>query len=78
MSVKTIKLIQQLQHSPLDFLLPSRVGVVSLCSNSVDLVDEDDCWGVLLSCLEQLPHQFRSVPQIFLDQLGPYNSEESS
>jgi hypothetical protein len=40
-SVETVELVQELEHCPLDLLLAAGVGVVSLSSDCVDLVDED-------------------------------------
>ena len=42
MSIKAVKLIEQLQHGPLNFLFSSRVRIISLCTYSIDLIDEDD------------------------------------
>jgi hypothetical protein len=42
MSIKTIKLIEQLQHGPLNLLFSSRIRIIPLCTYSIDLIDEDD------------------------------------
>ena len=45
--IETIKLVQKLQHRSLDFSLSSRRRFVSLCTNGVDFIDEDNGWCVL-------------------------------
>ena len=53
--IKPIKLIEQLQHGPLDLSLPTAVAVVPLGPHCINLVDEDDAGAVLVSNAEQLP-----------------------
>lgn len=53
--IETIKLVQQLQHGALNLTLASRGGIVSLGTDSIDLVDKDDTGSVLGSDLEELP-----------------------
>lgn len=69
MCVKTIKLIQQLQHSSLHLLLASRVRVVSFCSNCVYLINKDYSWRVLLSSFKELSDKLGTISQILLNQL---------
>lgn len=54
--VKTIELIEELQHGSLNLALTSRSRFVSFCADSVDLVDEDNGGCVLGSGLEQLSY----------------------
>ncbi len=60
-------LVEQLQHGSLDFPLSAGIGVVALCSDGVDLVDENDGGGVLLGDAEQLADKLRTVAEILLD-----------
>lgn len=40
--VETVELVQKLQHGSLDFSLTARGGIVSLRTDGIDFVDEDD------------------------------------
>lgn len=59
--VKTVELVQQLQHGSLDLAFAAGVGVVSLCAHSVDFVDENDGRCVFFCNTEQLADEFRSI-----------------
>ena len=43
--VEAVHLAQQLNQNSLNFTISSSVRIVSLGRNSVNLVDEEDCWG---------------------------------
>ena len=76
--VETVQLIKELEHSSLDFFLSSGVGVVSLGTDGVDFVDEDDGGWVFLCGLEKFSDKFGSISQILLDKFRADNSQESS
>lgn len=76
MSIKTVKLIQQLKHSSLDLFLSTWIWIVSLCSNSIDFINENDCWRMFLGCLEQFSNEFWTITQIFLNKFRAHNSQE--
>ena len=52
--IETIQLVEKLQHGSLDFTFTSRRGLVTLGTDSINLVDKDDARGVLGSDLEDL------------------------
>ena len=52
--IETIQLVEKLQHGSLDFTFTSGRGLVTLGTDSIDLVDKDDARGVLGSDLEDL------------------------
>lgn len=51
-------------------------AAVPLGSDGIDLIDEDDGRGVLLSHAEQLAHELGAIPQVLLDELGTNHSQE--
>ena len=77
LTVESVKLIEQLQHSSLYFFFSSRVRIISLGSYCIYLVDENNRRSVLLSSLEEFSDQFRSISQILLDELRTDYSKES-
>ena len=76
--VETIELVQKLKHGTLNFTLATRCGLVTLGTDSINLINEDDTGGVLGSDLEELSHESRTIAQVFLDQLATNDTEECS
>ena len=62
-------MIQQLQHCPLNFSIPRFIIIESLCTYSINLVNEYDCWSFLLSHRKCVPHHLWAVSNIHLDQV---------
>ena len=52
--VETVQLVQEFQHSSLNFSLTSRGRFVTLGTNGIDFINEDNRGGILSSCLKQL------------------------
>jgi hypothetical protein len=42
MSIETVQLVEQLKHGSLNLFLSSRVGIVSLGTNGIDFINEND------------------------------------
>jgi hypothetical protein len=42
MSIETVQLVQQLKHGSLNLFLASRVGIVSLGTDGIDFINEND------------------------------------
>mmetsp|Transcript_23005 Transcript_23005/g.47774 ORF Transcript_23005/g.47774 Transcript_23005/m.47774 type:complete len:345 (+) Transcript_23005:164-1198(+) len=74
--IETIQLIEQLQHGPLDLLLTAAGGVITLCGNGINLVNEDDGGSMLLRHTEHLAHELGTITEVLLDQLTANNTEE--
>lgn len=51
---------------------------VPLCADSVDFVDEYDTWRVFFCDAEEFSHELGTVAEVFLDQLGAYDTQEGS
>ena len=83
--LEAVKLIEELQHGPLDLAVPASAGLYPGGADAVDLVHEDDAGGVLSTsvesrpgaqCLsvspghhEQFPHHTTSLSNELLHQL---------
>lgn len=74
--IEPIHLVEQLQQNSLHFSVGTSLGVESLCGNSVDLVDEDDRWGILASHAEYIANHTGTFSQVLLYELGSYHSNE--
>lgn len=59
--VETVQLIEEFEHSSLDFFLSSGVGVVSFCTDGINFINEDDGRGVFLCGLEEFSDKFGSI-----------------
>ena len=67
---ETIELIQQLQHCSLHFTITRDVAVKSLCSNGIQLVNENDCRFFLFRKSKSITHKFGTITDEHLDKLG--------
>jgi hypothetical protein len=65
--IETVQLVQKLEHSTLDFTLTTRGGLVTLGTNSINLINEDDTGCMLGGGLEELSYESGAVTQVFLD-----------
>src|SRR4051812_24584736 len=52
--IETIQLIEEFQHSSLDFSLSTRCRLVTFRTNSIDFINEDNGWGILSGNLNRL------------------------
>lgn len=73
--LKTVQLVQQLQHSTLH-LRVSSLSLHSWSSYWIHLIDENNAGRVLTSHHEQLSHHTRSLSNIFLHQLWTWNTNK--
>jgi hypothetical protein len=74
---KTVHLVDDFQHSPLNLVISSRSIVKPCTSDGIDLVEEDDA-GLLGPChLEDLTHHSGAFSNILLNQLRTDNSDEA-
>ena len=67
--VEAIKLVEKLQHCPLDLPLTPAVALVPLSADSVNLINEDNAGRVFFGDTEEFSDQFRSITKVLLDQL---------
>merc|ERR1719180_619234 len=74
--IKSIQLVEQFQHCPLDLSLSSAVAVVPFGPHGINLINEDNGGTMFISHPEQLSHQLRTVSKVLLDQLTSNHSEE--
>lgn len=75
--VETVKLVNELQHRPLDLVVTTRAVVKPRTTNSVDLVEEDDTRLLAPRHLEQLPNHTRTLTNVLLHELRANNTDES-
>lgn len=75
---ETIQLVQQLQHCPLHFPITTLIAVKPLCSDSIQLVDEDDSRRLLFGKFESVADKFRTITEIHLDKSGTSKFEVAS
>merc|ERR1719421_651036 len=68
-SIKSVELVEQLEHGALDLTLATAGRIVPFGADRIDLINEDNSGCVLLRHTEQLAHQLRSVSQVLLDEL---------
>src|SRR5438477_251413 len=58
------------------WVMTFRCRRATLAADRVDLVDEDDAWGVALRLIEQVTHPRRADADEHLDELGARDREE--
>ncbi|BAS96398.1 Os06g0173450 [Oryza sativa Japonica Group] len=58
-TTKSIELVQQFQHSPLNF--STYIPVKPLSPNGINLINENDAGSFLLSKLKSIPNQLCSI-----------------
>ena len=75
--LEAVKLIEELQHGPLDLAVPASAGLYPGGADAVDLVHEDDAGRVLPRHHEQLPHHPAALADELLDELGAGHSAET-
>merc|ERR1719402_1060694 len=74
--IKSIQLVEEFQHCPLNLSFSAAVAVVPFSANGINFVDEDNTGTVLIGHPEQLSHQLGTVSEVLLDQLTSHHSEE--
>ena len=75
--IETVQLVQKLQQGPLNLTFSTTRRIVTLGTNSIDFVDEDNRRGVFVGNTEKLADEFGAVAEVFLDQFGSDDAEES-
>ena len=60
-AAETVELVQELKHRPLHLTVTALLRIEPLGADSVQLVDEDDGWCLLLRELERIPNQLGTV-----------------
>lgn len=68
-------MVNRVQKLDLD-VAAEEEGHAPLCTNGIDLINEDNGRRVLFSHTEQFAHQLWAVAQILLDELRTNNSQE--
>merc|ERR1719234_1119865 len=68
--IKSIQLVEQFQHCPLDLSFSSAVAVVPFSPHGINLINEDNGGTMFISHPEQFSHQLRTVSKVLLDQLS--------
>ena len=74
--VETVHLVQQLEEDTLDFSISASLRVESLGSDSIDFINEDDCWRVFFGQAEDVTDHSRTFTEIFLHEFGADDSDE--
>mmetsp|Transcript_7684 Transcript_7684/g.13381 ORF Transcript_7684/g.13381 Transcript_7684/m.13381 type:complete len:294 (-) Transcript_7684:2466-3347(-) len=73
---KAVHLCQNLVQSLLSLIVSTSHAGSSLTSNSIDLINEDNAWGLLLGLLEDVSHSRGSNAHKQLDELGSRRLDE--
>mmetsp|Transcript_10214 Transcript_10214/g.23079 ORF Transcript_10214/g.23079 Transcript_10214/m.23079 type:complete len:254 (+) Transcript_10214:126-887(+) len=74
---KSVKLVQQLEHRSLYLSVAAQLAVKALCSDGVNLVDENDRGTLLLSECEGVTHELRAISDEHLNELRSRELEEA-
>lgn len=75
--LESIELIEELQHSPLDFrITASTAALASARSDRVDFVHENDTGSMLARHNEQLSDHAGPFADILLDELGSGDADK--
>ena len=67
--IESIKLVKKLKHGTLDFSFTTRRRIITLRTNRIDFVNENNGGGVLSCNLEDLTDQTRAISKVLLNQL---------
>src|SRR5438045_4490198 len=74
--VEAVHLDEDLVEGLLTLVVRAAEAGAALATDRVDLVDEDDAWGVALGLVEQVAHATRADADEHLDELGARDAEE--
>jgi hypothetical protein len=66
-SVKAIQLVEKLKHSPLNFFFTAGRRVIPFAANSVNFINEDNCWCHFFSTTEDFSNKLWTLTSILLD-----------
>lgn len=69
-------MVDELQHSTLDFVVFTRAAVEPCAADGVDLVEEDDARLLAARHLEELADHPRTLTNILLHELGADDTDE--
>lgn len=69
---------EQLNQNTLDFTIGTSVGIIALGRDGINLINEDDRWGILLSHPENITDEPRALSKELLDKLGTNHSNDAS
>ena len=75
--IKTIQLVDQLQHSALYFVIASCAIVETSPTNGVDFIEENDAGLLGASQLEELSHHSSTFADVLLHQLRTNHTNET-
>ena len=67
--IESIKLIEKLEHGSLDFTFAARCGFITFGAYGIDLVDEDNGWGMIGSDLVRVSLTTRHGPMTSVTNL---------
>ena len=67
-AAETVELVQELKHRPLHLTVTALLRIEPLGADSVQLVDEDDGWCLLLRELERVTDELRAVADVHLHE----------
>ena len=59
--IESVQLIQKLQHSTLNFTFTPGIRIVTLGTNGIDFVNENDRWRVFFGYSKKFSYQFRTI-----------------
>lgn len=74
--VKSIKLVQELKHGTLNLTFATTVCIIPLCSDCIDLIDENNCRRILISNSEEFSHEFWTITEVLLNELTADYTQE--
>ncbi|KAI9921739.1 hypothetical protein PsorP6_000134 [Peronosclerospora sorghi] len=76
--IKTIQLVQKLQHGTLNFTSATTARVITLASNRINFVNEHNRRRMIVCYAEHLTDKFWAIAQVLLNQLGANNTQKCS
>ena len=65
---ESVKLVEKLEHCSLDFSVSSFFWTKSFCSNSIKLINENDCWSFLSCKIKSVSYHFSTISNEHLNK----------
>lgn len=62
-------MVEELEHSSLYLSITGFIVIETLGSDSIDFIDEDDCWSFFLCQSKGIADHLWSISDIHLDQI---------
>jgi len=76
--IETVKLVNQLQHGPLNLIVTTSTIVETSAADGINFVKEDNAGLLTTRHLEELPYHTGTLSHILLDELRTNDTDESS